>query len=146
MNNIVIGSDHGGFALKKILIEELNKGSFAVTDIGCFNQSSVHYPQIASLAIKEVLSRNCHRGILICGTGIGMSIVANRYQGIRATLCTDHLTAKLSREHNNSNFLVLGGRVLGDIKAIDIMEVWLKTSFLGDRHQTRLELIDQISD
>lgn len=143
---IVIGSDHGGFTLKEILAGELIKKSYEIVDIGCFDQKSVHYPEIGRTAIKQVLSGNCRRGILICGTGIGMSIIANRYQGIRATLCHDHLTAKLSREHNNSNFLVLGGRLLGDVKALDIMDVWLNTEFQGDRHQTRLDMIDQMAD
>ncbi len=145
MEKIVIGSDHGGFALKEILIKALKKRSCEVIDVGCFDQSFAHYPEIGRLTAEHILSGKCERGILICGTGIGMSIAANRYLGIRATLCHDHLTAKLSREHNNSNILVLGGRLLGDIKAIDIMDAWLNTKFQGDRHQTRLEMIDQIT-
>ena len=144
MEKIVVGCDHGGFALKEILKKTLQIRQFDVIDVGCHDKSSVDYPDIGRLAVEKVLSGICRRGILICGTGIGMSIFANRYRGIRATLCNDHLSARLSREHNNSNFLVLGGRILGDVLATDIMETWLETEFQGNRHQSRLDRIDEI--
>lgn len=142
MKKIIIGSDHGGFDLKEILKSELATMNIDVTDVGCPSKESVHYPEIGESVARGILSGKYERGILICGTGIGMSIIANRFNGIRATLCSDNLTAKLSREHNNSNILVLGGRLLGDIKAIDIMQTWLETDFQGARHQDRLNMID----
>lgn len=143
MKKIIIGSDHGGYELKEILKSELEKNNFEVIDVGCPSKASVQYPEIGEKVVREIVSGSCERGILICGTGIGMSIFANRFKGIRATLCHDHLTAKLSKEHNNSNILVLGGRILGDVLAIDIMQTWLNTEFQGSRHQVRLDMIDQ---
>ena len=143
MKKIIIGSDHGGYALKEILKSELENYDFEVIDVGCPSKASVQYPEIAEKVVREIVSGSCDRGILICGTGLGMSIFANRFKGIRATLCHDHLTAKLSKEHNNSNILVLGGRILGDVLAIDIMQTWLNTEFQGKRHQVRLDMIDQ---
>ena len=139
---IIIGSDHGGFDLKEIIKKELIRQSFEVEDVGCHNTDSVNYPEIGKSVSQAVASGKVERGILICGTGIGMSITANRYQNIRATLCHDHLTAKLSREHNNSNVLVLGGRLLGDVLALDILDTWLNTPFEGGRHQLRLDMIE----
>ena len=143
MEIIIIGADHGGDELKEILKSELLKFDFEVIDAGCPSKASVHFPEIGEKVVREILSGSCKRGILICGTGIGMSIAANRFKGIRATLCHDHLTAELSRQHNNSNILVLGGRLLGDVCAIDIMQTWLNTEFQGGRHQIRLDMVDQ---
>lgn len=140
---IIIGSDHGGFSLKQILKETLLEQCYEVIDAGCFDVNSVHYPEIAQKVSREVMTGKFIQGILICGTGIGMSIAANRFDKIRATLCHDHLSAKLAREHNDSNILVLGGRVLGVEIAKDILEVWLTTEFLGGRHQKRLNMINQ---
>ena len=144
MEKIVIGCDHAGFALKEVLKSTLQKHGTNVVDVGCRDLSPASYPEIGQLAVNRVLSGECSRGILICGTGIGMSIAANRHRGIRAALCNDHLSAKLSREHNNANFLVLGGRMVGSAKAVDIMETWLHTKFQGDRHQPRLDMIDKV--
>ncbi len=142
---IIIGSDHGGFDLKEQLKTNLQDKSYQVSDAGCYNNSSVNYPDIARSVSQKVASGEFSRGILICGTGIGMSITANRIPHIRATLCHDHFTAKMSREHNNSNILVLGGRILGPEIAEDILDTWLNTEFGGDRHQMRCELIDEKS-
>ena len=142
---IVIGSDHGGFGLKEIIVTELKRDGVEVYDLGCFNTTSVHYPEIGRQVAQKVADGEYPRGILICGTGIGMSIIANRINRVRATLCHDQLTAKLSREHNNSNILVLGGRILGIETAKAILEVWLKTDFIGGHHQQRLDMIENYS-
>ena len=139
---IIIGSDHGGYGLKEILITSLKEKGIAVEDAGCYNAESVHYPVIAQKVVGAILANRFERGILICGTGIGMSIAANRYNGIRAALCYDHYTARLAREHNNANVLVLGGRTTGDEIAKDILDVWLHTEFQGGRHQIRVEMFD----
>ncbi len=141
---IIIGADHGGFQLKEIIRNELVSQSLEVEDAGCYNTDSVNYPYIGKIVSEAVASGKVERGILICGTGIGMSITANRYKNIRATLCHDHLTAKFSREHNNSNILILGGRLLGDVLALDIVDTWLNTPFEGGRHQLRLDMIDAV--
>ena len=143
---IVIGSDHGGFVLKEKLKVYLKENSYQVNDVGCFSEDSVHYPQVAKLLTDKIISGEQNKGILVCGTGIGMSIAANRFKEIRAALCHDYLTAKLSREHNNSNVLVLGGRITGDETAYNILDVWLNTEFLAGRHQNRLDMIFKIKD
>ncbi|MCG8335097.1 MAG: ribose 5-phosphate isomerase B [Proteobacteria bacterium] len=142
---IIIGSDHGGYDLKEILIKHLEEASYEVEDAGCFNGESVHYPEIAKVVASQISGGSFQQGILVCGTGIGMSIAANRFNGVRATLCHDHFTARMSREHNNSNILVLGGRVTGDEVARDILEVWLNTDFQGGRHSTRIGMFDELT-
>ena len=141
-NGIIIGSDHGGYGLKEILIAHLKEQGISVDDAGCYNGESVHYPAIAQKVVAAMLANHFQRGILICGTGIGMSIAANLYNGIRATLCHDHYTARMAREHNDSNILVMGGRVIGDEIAKDILDVWLGTEFQGGRHQIRVDMFD----
>ena len=113
-------------------------------DMGCYSHDSVHYPNIAQAVIQEVLASST-RGILICGTGLGMSITANRFKQIRACLCHDTYTAKMSREHNNANILVLGSRVITKERAFDILRVWLQTPFAEGRHQERLNLIESLT-
>ena len=140
---IIIGSDHAGFQLKEILIEELKERSFEIIDVGCFNTNSVHYPQIGQEVASRVNSGEFTKGILICGTGIGMSITANRFKNVRAALCHDLLSAKYSREHNDANILVLGERLLGVTTAKEILQIWLNAEFQGGRHQERLKMIDQ---
>ena len=142
---IIIGSDHGGFEMKEQLKALLRDKAYQVSDAGCYDTSSVNYPDIARKVSKSVANGEFNRGILVCGTGIGMSIAANRIPKIRATLCHDHFTAKMSREHNNSNILVLGGRVLGPEIANEILDTWLNTEFGGGRHQMRCEMIDEKS-
>lgn len=137
---IALGSDHGGFALKREIADWLDQAGHVVVDMGNEGLESVDYPDYADKVCESVLSGDCARGILVCGTGIGMSMVANRHRGIRAALCHDAFTARMSREHNDANVLCLGGRVLGPALALDIVTVWLATAFEGGRHQRRINL------
>lgn len=136
---IVVAADHGGFVLKEIIKENLLQAGYDVLDVGCSSTESVDYPDFADKAVAHMLSGECQRGILICGTGIGMSIAANRYRQIRAANCFDIDTARLSREHNNANILCLGARVLEKDKAVQMATTWLDTEFSGGRHQTRID-------
>lgn len=138
---ISVGSDHGGFELKEQVVEFLRQLGHEVLDAGCTSSQSVDYPDFARQVCELVRSGQCERGILICGTGIGMSIAANRYREIRAALCHEGLTARLSREHNNANVLCLGARVIGPALALDIVGQWLETEFAGGRHQRRLDML-----
>ena len=140
MVKIIIGSDHGGFNLKKEIIKHLEFKNIEVKDLGCYNAESCDYPIVAKTVAKEVLN-TCNKGILICGTGIGVSIAANRFEGIRASHCTDTFTARMTRMHNDSNILCLGERITGVGLALDIVDVWLNTDFEGGRHQKRIEMI-----
>ncbi len=135
---IALGSDHGGFALKAIVTKELLHLGYEIEDVGCHSLESVDYPDYAHLVISGITGGNCAYGILICGTGIGMSIAANRNPQIRAALCHDEYTARMSREHNDANILCLGARVIGEGVALDLIKVWLSTPFAGGRHQQRL--------
>ena len=139
MPEIVIGSDHGGFKLKNIIIAHLKELGFEIKDKGCYSEESCDYPVIAKDVAEEVLNSG-NKGILICGTGIGMSIVANRYKGIRASHCTDTYTARLTRMHNDSNILCLGERITGSGLALDIVDIWLKSEFEGGRHLKRINM------
>lgn len=139
MVKIAIGCDHGGFDLKNPIVELLVQEHCEVVDIGCNSTDSVDYPDYANALCEAVLNNEADRGILICGTGIGMSIAANRFSGIRATLCHEQFTAQMSREHNNSNVLCLGARVVGPGLALEIVRTWLHAEFGGDRHQRRLD-------
>lgn len=142
---IALASDHGGFQLKEKIKKYLEEQNYEYEDFGTNNEESVDYSDFASKVTESILAGNNDRGILICGTGIGMSIAANKVPGIRATLCHDEYTAKMSREHNDSNILVLGGRVLDKTKAKSIVDVWLKTEFTDeDRHARRLKKIEDI--
>ncbi len=136
---IAVGSDHGGFELKQLVIDFLKEVGQEVDDVGCYDTESVDYPDFADKVCARVQSGACERGILICGTGIGMSISANRHRDIRAALCHEAYTARMSREHNNANVLCLGGRVLGPEIALDIVGTWVETEFAGGRHQRRLD-------
>jgi len=137
---IIIGCDHAAYELKDKLVDFLEKKGITVKDIGTFSQDSVNYPDYANQVALAVEKNQCDRGILLCGTGLGMSMAANRHKGIRAALCNDIFSAKMSRLHNNSNVLVMGGRVVGDILALEIVQTWLETQFEGGRHQMRLDL------
>ena len=139
-DRIIIGSDHGGYKLKNEIIKHLKASGYEISDKGCFSEESCDYPIIAKDVVKDVLS-NSGKGILVCGTGIGMSIAANRYEGIRASHCTDTFTARMTRAHNNSNVLCLGERITGVGLALDIVDVWLKTEFEGGRHQRRIDML-----
>jgi|UniRef100_A0A7C3ZBH5 ribose 5-phosphate isomerase B len=143
---IAIACDHAGYQLKAEILKFLKKMRVRVEDLGCDNsEESVHYPVYGKKVVDAVLTRPEVRGILICGTGLGMSVMANRFPGIRATLCNDVYTAAMSRRHNNANLLVLGGRVTGPDLAKEIVRVWLTTPFEGGRHQERLELLEKLA-
>lgn len=142
---IYIGSDHGGFSLKKEILEFFNEHKIDFKDIGCFDINSVDYPDIAIDVCNEVLKNNDNLGILCCGTGIGMSICANKIKGIRAACCSDYLSAKYTRLHNNSNVLCLGGRVLGAELAKELVNVFISTEFENtDRYNKRLNKISKL--
>ncbi len=135
---VAIGSDHGGFELKQRIIEKFSADGHVFSDFGCHSTASVDYPDFAEAVCASVIEGKTDAGILICGTGIGMSMAANKFKKIRAALCHDHFTARMSREHNNANILCLGGRVLGVSVAEDIVHVWLTTPFSGGRHKNRI--------
>ncbi|MFB3851138.1 MAG: ribose 5-phosphate isomerase B [Acidobacteriota bacterium] len=142
---IAIASDHAGYELKKFIKDYLQKSGRAVEDFGTDSEESVDYPDFAKKVCEAVLSKGFERGILVCGSGVGMSISANRFKGIRAVLCQDLYTAEYSRLHNNSNVLCLPGRLIGKGLAEKILEVWLKTKFEGGRHLKRIEKIEEIA-
>ncbi len=146
INRIVIASDHAGFELKESLKETLKAEGVNVEDLGPGNSDRVDYPDYGTKVAKAVSDDEDLNGIVICGTGIGMSIVVNRFPKVRGTLCSDLYTAKLCRQHNDSNVLILGGRVVGKGLAYEIVKTWLETPFEGGRHSLRLEKIDHIED
>lgn len=141
---IVIASDHAGYFLKEKIKDFLVKENHEVIDVGCFSHVAVDYPEYGVRAIEKILQGEVERGILICGTGIGMSIVANRFRGIRAALCHEPFSAKMARLHNDANVLVLGGRLIGDGMAIEIVKIFLETPFEGGRHEKRLKMIEDL--
>ena len=141
---IAIASDHAGFDLKESVIAFLLHEGWEVDDLGPENSDSVDYPDYGIKLAKTVLDNKVERGIVICGTGIGMSIVVNRFPGLRGTLCSDLYTAKLCRQHNDSNILIMGGRVVGKGLAHEIVKTWLDTPFEGGRHGKRIEKIEKI--
>jgi ribose 5-phosphate isomerase B len=144
---IAIGSDHGGFHLKEELIREIEKLGHQVTDYGCTCADSVDYPDYASEVCLKVVSGEADRGILICGTGIGMSIAANKIPGIRCALVHDVFSAKATREHNDSNVLAMGARVIGPGLAAEIVKVWLSTPFSHDeRHKNRIGKVKALEE
>lgn len=144
---IALGSDHGGYQLKENLKKYLKELNVEYKDFGCNSEKSVDYPDIGFKIAIEVKNRNYDKGILICGTGIGMSIVANKIKGIRASLCHDVFSARYTREHNDANILTLGGRVIDSGLAKEIVKVWLNTDFSGEeRHLKRLNKIKQEED
>ncbi|MBQ6692793.1 MAG: ribose 5-phosphate isomerase B [Clostridia bacterium] len=142
---IVLGSDHGGFALKEELAAYLKEKGLEVKDMGCYSPESVDYPDVAQAACEEVKQQGC-LGILLCGTGIGISISANKVPGIRAALCSDPYSARMCREHNNAQVLCLGGRVVGPELAKCIVDAFLEGSFAGGRHQRRVDKIMAIEN
>lgn len=143
---VVIGSDHGGFRLKEKIKKFLGDKGYQVKDVGCFNQESCDYPVYAYEAAKEVSLRNFSKGILICKSGIGNSMVANKLPGVRAALCYNLKAAKLSRMHNDANVLVLGALFVNEAMAKRMVSLWLKTEFEGGRHLRRVEQIKKIED
>ena len=144
---IALGSDHGGYKLKENLKEYLKGLNVEYTDFGCDSEQAVDYPDIGFKVSNEIKDGNFDKGILICGTGIGMSIVANKVDGIKAALCYNEFTARYSRKHNDANILVLGGRVIGVGLAKEIVKVWLNAEFSHEeRHINRLNKIKQEED
>ncbi len=141
---LIIGSDHGGFNLKEKLIEHLKLKGYDIDDEGTYTPDSCDYPVIAQKVCSKVLENNSNLGILVCGTGLGMSIYANKVKGIRAAHCTDTFSARLTKQHNNSNVLCLGERITGVGLAMDIVDEWLNASFEGGRHQKRVDMINKL--
>ena len=141
--DIAIASDHTGVELKLHLVKFLLKRGHNVIDMGVRRKNRVDYPDYAKKVARAVAKDEVPLGILICGSGIGMCIAANRFPGVRAAMVHDHFTARMAKAHNNANILVLGGRILGTTLAEDILETWLTTEFLGERHAARLAMIDE---
>jgi ribose 5-phosphate isomerase B len=143
---VAIASDHRGFHLKEKVISLLKAKGHEVVDDGPSNESSVDYPDFAALVAKKVSSGAVERGILICGTGIGMAIAANKFPGVRAAACVDEVTAELSRRHNDLNVLCLSGDLLSSRSTERLVEIWMSTEFEGGRHQRRVEKIRELED
>jgi ribose 5-phosphate isomerase B len=144
MDQIIIGSDHAGFPLKEVVKQYLAETGYAVTDAGTDSPASVDYPDFGAIVAQGVSTGEFVRGILVCGTGVGMSIVANKFPSVRAALCLDEETARMSRLHNDTNILVLAGRRTEEEAAKSIVSLWLNTEFEGGRHQKRLNKIINI--
>ena len=138
---LAIGADHGGINLKEILKNYLDERGIEVKDFGTYDSSSCDYPDIAEKVCGAILSGECERGILVCGTGIGMSIAANKVSGIRAAHVTDTYSARMAREHNNAHIICLGERITGCDLAVEIVKAYIDAEFLGGRHQTRVDKI-----
>ncbi len=143
---IIIGSDHGAYSLKEIIKAYIENLDIDVEDIGTHTEASCNYPDFGIKVAAAVSTGKFKRGILLCGTGLGMSIVANRFSNVRATLCSDIFSARMSRQHNDSNILVIGGRVIGDILAIELVKTWIETPFEGDRHEQRLSIFNGLGE
>jgi ribose 5-phosphate isomerase B len=141
---IAVGSDHRGFVIKQKIIELLRRLEHEVIDAGPVTQESVDYPDVASVVAQKVSAHEVDRGILICGTGIGMSIAANKFRGVRAAPCHDDLTAEMSRRHNDLNVLCLSADMLGERLIDRMVEIWIKTEFEGGRHARRIEKIGEL--
>ncbi len=140
---VALAADHAGFELKEIIKEYLSGRGVTPVDLGTDSLQSVDYPDYARAVCEAILTENVDRGVLICGTGLGMSMMANRYRGIRGALCHDHFTALAARSHNDSNVLILGAKILGTDLAKEIVDTWLDTSFEGGRHEGRIRKFDE---
>lgn len=143
---VAFACDHAGFAYKERIIEEIKALGHEVLDFGCFGPQSVDYPDFAEKAGEAVINGRADRGILICGTGIGVSIAANKIRGIRCAVVHDHLTAQLCRQHNNANMISFGARVIGIEVAVECLRTFLTTYFIGGRHQRRLDKVTKIEN
>ena len=141
---IAIGCDHGGLEHKNAIAEHLRERGFEVEDFGIYEQKPIDYPEIALKVAKSVVEKENELGILVCGTGIGMSLAANKVKGIRAAAVSEHFSAKYTRLHNNSNILCLGGRVIGVGTALELADLFVDTEFEGGRHQKRIDMISAI--
>ena len=143
---IAIGSDHGGYELKGEVIAWLKENNYEYMEFGCMDGNSIDYPNVAEEVCAKVLDGTAEYAILICGTGIGISMAANKINGVRAALCTDTYMAKYTRLHNNANALCMGGRVLGAGAALEIVDTFLHTGFEGGRHQRRIDILTDIEN
>ncbi|MGN0133033.1 MAG: ribose 5-phosphate isomerase B [Lachnospiraceae bacterium] len=140
---VAIGSDHGGFDLKELIIKHLEEQGVDVNDMGCYDKNSCDYPVYGKAVAQAVADGSCDKGIVICTTGIGISITANKVKGIRAALCADTLSAKLTRLHNDANVLAMGAGIVGPNLAMEIVDTFLNTEFSGEeRHQRRIDAIE----
>ncbi|MGD8366679.1 MAG: ribose 5-phosphate isomerase B [Desulfobacterales bacterium] len=144
--SVIIGCDHAAVEMKEKIKAFLQSRQIEVEDVGTHGTESVDYPNFGAKVAAAVSQGRYRRGILLCGTGLGMSMVANRFPGVRAALCNDLFSAAMARRHNDANVLVLGGRVLGDVLAMEIVQTWLNTPFEGGRHQKRLDLFNRYED
>lgn len=143
---LAIGCDHAGYALKEVIKEHLTELGYEYKDFGTFDENSVDYPDYAYYVAKAVKSGECEKGILVCGTGIGMSIAANKIPGIRCALCHDMFSARATRQHNDSNIIAMGARVIGNTLALKVLDAWLGEEFEGGRHARRVDKISNIED
>jgi len=143
---VIIGCDHAAYPMKETVKAFLTEAGIEVSDVGTHSEDSVDYPDFGADVAGGVSRGEYPRGILLCGSGIGMSIVANRFPGVRAALCNDLFSAIMCRKHNDANILVLGGRVIGETLAIEILKAWLGTDFEGGRHQSRLDKFGKLED
>ncbi|MFH1538861.1 MAG: ribose 5-phosphate isomerase B [bacterium] len=139
---IAIGSDHAGYRLKEELAKKLEEAGWAVENVGTYGTESCDYPDFGRRVAAKVRDGKCARGVLVCGSGVGMAMVANKVKGVRAVNCTEPLSARLSRLHNDSNVLCLGERIVGNLMAWEILNAWLSAEFDGGRHQRRVDMID----
>jgi ribose 5-phosphate isomerase B len=143
---VVIASDHAGFAMKQVIAGGLEARGIEFIDVGTYSEERVDYVEYGAESMRKLISGEADRAILVCGAGLGMTIVANKFKGVRGTLCMDKYMAEMSRAHNNSNCLTLAGRILSADKALEILDVWLDTAFEGGRHQQRLDKIKDLED
>ena len=141
---IALGSDHGGYGLKQEIIRHLEEKGIEYKDYGCYDESPCDYPVFGKKAARAVASGECEKGILICGTGVGISIAANKVNGVRAAVCSDATTARLVKEHNNANIIAFGERIVGVELAKDIVKAYLDAEFLGGRHAVRVAMFSEI--
>ena len=141
---VVLGADSAGFQMKAKIIAHLNERGIETIDVGAYNAESSHYPEFAYKVATTVASKEADFGILVCGTGIGMSIAANKVKGIRASVCSEHFSARYTRLHNDANVLCLGARVIGEGIAIELVDIFLDTEAEGGRHALRVDMISEI--
>mgnify|MGYP002517421520 CR=1 FL=1 len=143
---VAIGCDHGGLNIKNAIIEYLKENGIEFTDFGCYTEESVDYPIYGYKVAKEVSDNSDTLGVLCCGTGIGISMSANKVKGIRAAVCTNEFMAEMTRRHNNSNIICMGGRIIDEAMAVKLTDIFLNTEFEGDRHTKRVDMITAIEE
>ncbi len=143
---LAIAADHGGYRLKEAILRFLSSQKIVYIDLGVQEESSVDYPDFAAQVARQVSQGEVQGGILVCGTGIGMAIAANKFKGVRAAVVTDPYTAQMSKEHNDANVIALGGRVLSEEQAIETVKAWLSARFAGGRHERRLQKISEFEE